>query len=152
MRHSGLTAIVLAAAMVAACGGGSGGSTSTPTSPTPSNGGSSGSGGSGGTPTSSGTVTITIKGVNGKLSFDPNPASVGSGQTVVYYNADTVAHQIALDDGSLRTELIEPGNSSSAIAVGSRNSSYHCTIHPSMVGSFNAAATPEPPPCTGYCG
>jgi plastocyanin len=145
MRYSALAAFAVAAAVgVAACGGGGG--TSTPTSPTTTGGNG---GGTGSTPS---VVTITIKGVNGKLSFDPNPASVAAGQSVAFKNADVVAHEVVLDDGSLKTDVIAPGGTSATLAIGNRNSSYHCSIHPSMVGSFNAAVTPDPPPCTGYCG
>src|SRR5512140_166296 len=142
MRYSTFAAVVLGVTLAtAACGGGGGGS-SAPTSPTPT---------SGGTSSTPNVVTITIKGVNGKLSFDPNPASVAAGQLVAYKNGDVVAHEIVLDDNSLRTEVIAPGATSATLAVGARNSSYHCSIHPSMVGSFNSAVTPEPPTCTGYC-
>ncbi len=147
MRNSAVAALaVLAAVSIAACGGGGGSyGNSSPTSPSTSSGGGSGSG-------SGNVVTVTIKGVNGKLSFDPNPASVAAGQSVQFKNADVVAHQVVLDDGSMKTEVIQPGATSSALAIGATNASYHCSIHPSMVGSFNNAVTPEPPPCTGYCG
>ena len=96
-------------------------------------------------------MTINIKGVNGKLSFDPNPASVSAGQVVVFKNNDVVVHHVMLDDGAVQTGDIAPGATSSPISIGS-NKSYHCSNHPSMVGSFNGNQTPEPPPCTGYCG
>jgi plastocyanin len=145
MRNSALAAVAFVVAMsLAACGGGGGTyGSSSPTSPTTSGGGSGGG---------ANIVTITIKGVNGKLSFNPNPASVPAGQVVQYKNADVVAHQIVLDDGSARTEVIQPGATSASLSVGGSNSAYHCSIHPSMVGSFNSAVTPDPPPCTGYCG
>jgi hypothetical protein len=57
-----------------------------------------------------------------------------------------------LDDGTISTTEIAPGATSTPLALGAVNKSYHCSLHPSMVGSFNAAETPEPPPCTGYCG
>ena len=137
-RLTRLAFVVAAAFAVVNCGGGGG----SPTSPSSSGGGS----------TTSNIVTITIKGVNGKLSFDPNPASVQAGQLVVFKNADVVTHHVKLDDGSLETGDIAPGASSQPLSVGAINKAYHCSVHPSMVGSFNAAATPEPPPCTGYCG
>jgi plastocyanin len=145
MRYSALTAVALGLTLATtACGGGGGyGSNTTPTSPTPTTGGTSS------TPN---VVTINIRGVNGKLSFNPNPASVADGQLVAFVNVDTVAHEVVLDDNSLQTGVIPPGATSATLAIGSRNASYHCNIHPSMVGSFNSAATPEPPPCTGYCG
>jgi plastocyanin len=138
MRQIALTVLALAAAVASGCGGGGG--ASTPTTPTPSGGG---------TQT---TVTISITGVNGRQSFTPNPASVSAGQLVVFRNADVVAHHVMLDDNSLQTTDIAPGASSAALPVGNINKSYHCSLHPSMVGSFNQADTPEPPPCTGYCG
>ena len=137
VRRAFVAATLLAAA---SCGGGG------YTAPTPSGGGG------GGTTGGTNIVTITIKGVNGKQSFDPNPASVQAGQMVVFKNADVVTHHVALDDLSLETGDIAPGASSQPLAVGAVNKAYHCSMHPSMVGSFNAAATPDPPPCTGYCG
>jgi plastocyanin len=134
--------LLAGSAALAACGGGGGGAT--PTSPTPSNGGTGG-----GTQT---TVTINIQGVKGKLSFSPNPADVQAGQLVVFKNNDVVAHHVMLDDGSLQTADIAPGATSAPLPIGAANVASHCAIHPSMVGSFNAAATPEPEPCTGYCG
>ena len=94
----------------------------------------------------------TIRGVNGAQSFTPNPASCAAGQTVVFYNADTVTHRVVLDDQSVDTGPIAPGASSAPQQLGAINKSYHCSLHPSMVGSLNSASTPDPPPCTGYCG
>jgi len=135
-----LPTIACAAALTfAGCGGGSGyGGSTTPTSPSPGGG--------------SGATTITIKGVNGKLSFSPNPASVPGGSTAVFKNIDIVTHRVVLDDGSVDTGDIAPGATSRELQLGGLNKPYHCSIHPSMVGSLNSADTPEPPPCTGYCG
>ena len=140
MRKTGIAMLLAASSLLPACGGGGG--SSTPTSPSPTGGGTG----------SSTTVTVSIKGVNGKLSFSPNPAEVQAGQLVVFKNTDIVTHHVMLDDGSLQTADIAPGATSAALPVGSANVAYHCTIHPSMVGSFNSAATPDPQPCTGYCG
>ncbi|PYR88052.1 MAG: hypothetical protein DMF84_29760 [Acidobacteria bacterium] len=140
MRKGGTLALAFTFAGALAtigCGGGGGGSA--PTSPS---GGGSGS---------SNVVTINIKGVNGKLSFDPNPATVSAGQVVVFKNNDVVMHRPTLDDNTATTGDIAPGASSAPITIGTAKS-YHCGNHPSMVGSFNGNATPEPPPCTGYCG
>ena len=141
MQRLAISVCVLATmALAAGCGGGSGGPS---TSPTPTGGSTGGS---------SNVVTITVKGVNGKLSFDPNPASVQAGQVVVFKNADVVVHHVMLDDNSMQTADIAPGASSQPLAIGAINKAYHCSLHPSMVGSFNSAPTPEPQPCTGYCG
>jgi plastocyanin len=118
------------------CGGGSG----TPAAPSP------GPGGGGST-----AVTITIMGVKGAQSFSPNPGTCAAGQMVIWRNADVVAHRVRLDDLSVDTGDIAPGASSQPMPLGNVSKAYHCPIHPNMVGSLNAAQTPEPPPCTGYC-
>lgn len=144
MRNSLTMAAALTAALAAAgCGGGGGGGTSTPTAPS--------GGGTGGT-----IVTITITGKNGTLAFNPNPANVDPGTKVQFKNNDSVTHHIMLDDGSGQTADIAPGATSAAITVGG-NKSYHCVIHPGMVGGFNGS-TGDPPPncsyqyCAGYGG
>lgn len=147
MQKAGTAALVFAAALLAAhCGGSSGGGTTTPTSPS-TGGGTSG----GGTQT---TVTISITGQGGKLAFNPNPATVTAGQLVVFKNNDTVTHHVILDDSTIQTGDIAPGASSAAVAMGTSGSkTYHCTIHPGMVGGFNGADAEPPPNCNqAYCG
>jgi len=145
MQRSLKLAVALAAAIAAAsCGGGGGGGSTapTPTSPSPAPGG----GGNG-----SGAITITITGQNGTSAFNPNPASVAAGQSVVFKNNDTVVHHIMLDDGTGQTADINPGATSTTLSIGS-NLSYHCTIHPGMVGGFNGSTGEPPPDCTyQYC-
>jgi plastocyanin len=142
MRRSGTIALAIATALFSvSCGGGGGGYGGTPTTPTPTPGG--------GTP---GVVTITITGQGGKLAFTPNPATVAAGQSVVFKNNDTVAHHVMLDDGTAQTTDIAAGATSAAVTIGN-NKSYHCTIHPGMVGGFNGADVEPPPNCnTAYCG
>jgi plastocyanin len=140
MKKAG-TAVTLAVAgaLVAwSCGGGGGGSTQ----PTPSGGGNT-----------SATVTITITGQGGKLAFSPNPATVSPGQLVVFKNNDVTAHHIMLDDGTVQTPDINPGATSPAVAMGTNGSlSYHCIIHPGMVGGFNGTSGEPPPNCNqAYC-
>jgi plastocyanin len=140
---AGSAALALTAALCAAgCGGGSSASSGSPTAPT-------GSSGNPGTTT----VTITITGQNGKLAFNPNPATVAAGQLVMFKNNDVTTHHIMLDDGSIQTADIAPGATSAAVAMGTSGSStYHCTIHPGMVGGFNGADANEPPNCSSaYC-
>lgn len=144
-RPRTFAALAAAALIAASCGGGGGG---TPTGPS-SGGTGTGGGGGGGTQTP---VTITITGQGGRLAFNPNPATVAPGQMVVYKNNDTVAHRVTLDDGTIQTPDIAPGATSAPVAIGS-NKSYHCTIHPGMVGGFNGTEVEPPPNCTqAYCG
>ena len=90
-------------------------------------------------------------GQRGAQSFSPNPASVNQGDMVIWHNSDNATHHIVLNDGSLDTGDIAPGASSAALRLAANGANYHCTIHPTMVGSINAA-TGAPPPCQGaYC-
>lgn len=141
-RVRSLALLAAAAAVAVSCGGGGGGST--PTAPSaPSSGGS-------GSPA---TVTITITGQGGKLAFNPNPASVSAGQLVVFKNNDVVAHHVTLDDNTIQTPDIPPGATSAPVAMGTSGSrTYHCTIHPGMVGGFNGAEAEPPANCSqAYC-
>lgn len=124
---------------LAGCGGG--GSPAGPSTPPPG----------GGTPS---TVTITITGQGGRLAFFPNPATVNAGQLVVFKNNDVVAHRVTLDDMSVQTPEIAPGATSAPVAMGTSGArTYHCTIHPGMVGGFNGAEAEVPPNCNqAYCG
>ncbi len=110
-------------------------------------------GGSGYTaPSSTNTPTITIVGQNGTQAFTPNPASFG-GQQVVFKNNDSTTHHIVLNNGSVDTGDIAPGATSRAVTMPTTGTNYHCSIHPGMIGSSNAASGAPPPPCEGiYCG
>jgi plastocyanin len=143
MRHPGTLALAIAGAFIAmSCGGGGG--SSTPTSPS-----TPGGGGTGTLPN----VTITITGQGGKLAFSPNPATVAQGQMVVFKNNDVVTHRVTLDDGSVKTPDIAAGATSAPVMMGlSGSPTYHCAIHPGMVGGFNGAVAEPPPNCNqAYC-
>ena len=104
---------------------------------------------SGPTGPSTGGVTISILPSNGlgnlgASSFSPNPASVAQGMTVLWHNDDSTTHHIVLDNGSLDTGAIAPGSTSPAMTLSVTSGTYHCTIHPGMVGSINMATTAAP--------
>jgi plastocyanin len=80
-------------------------------------------------------IVINIVGVNGAQSFAPNPASVPSGQLVVWHNVDSITHRVVLDDGDLDTGNISAGAFSSPMTL-LAPASYHCSIHPEMVGTL----------------
>lgn len=143
MRDLRLTGFALAVAGATAlwgCGGGGGGGSvaaapSTPTSPTT-------------TAPASTTVTVNIVGSTGNTSYQPNPVSAKTGDMVMFRNNDGVAHHIVMDDGSADLGTVNPGATSSGFTL--RNGSaanFHCTLHPSMVGSINGAL-PETPYCS----
>jgi hypothetical protein len=68
-------------------------------------------------------------------------------EQVMFKNNDTVAHRIVMDDGSADFGALAPGVTSPGRTISGGN--FHCTIHPSMVGSINGATAPEPPPGSG---
>lgn len=97
------------------------------------------------TPTVGGTadVTITILGMNGNLSFSPDPGLVPVGKTVAWRNADTGAygsgttHNIVSDTGAFTTGPLAPGSASSPVMMSTAGSfPYHCSIHPTMTGTL----------------
>jgi plastocyanin len=97
-------------------------------------------------PTPPGTVTITVVGIDGAMSFSPNPATVPAGQMVVWHNVDGTSHRVVLNDRSVDTGLLAPGASSRPVAIGPAGP-YHCSIHPEMVGTVvQDAGTPASTP------
>jgi plastocyanin len=127
-RNLGILAVVAGVMLAIACG----------------SGGGAGAGGSGPSavvtpaPTASGgaDVTITINSMNGSQSFSPDPGPVKVGQKVAWHNADGVTHTAT--GSSFDTGSISPGSTSAPITFSAAgNLAYHCTIHPSMVGTLS---------------
>ena len=107
---------------------GCGGSGSSPVAPAPAP--PAGGGGSA-------VLTITINGMNGAQSFSPRPGTVKVGQTVAWHNNDSTAHTATADGGAFNTGSIAPGSTSTPIVMSAAGSlAYHCSFHPSMVGSL----------------
>jgi plastocyanin len=101
-------------------------------------------------------VIIQIISSYGTGAFTPNPTTANVGDQLVFTNTDLVLHHIVLDDG---TDLgdVAPGQSSAPVPLTTPMASFHCTIHPSMVGTINTelpVATPDPyyPPMDDYYG
>jgi plastocyanin len=103
-------------------------------------------------PSGSGVVTINVVAVNGAQSFSPNPATLPSGQTVVWHNVDNIAHHVVLNDRSVDTGDLAPGASSQPMTVGGTGGGqYHCSIHPVMIGSINQDTRAALPCEDAYC-
>jgi plastocyanin len=113
-------AAVLAAPVVGvfACGSGYNASPTGPNNPPPP-----------------GAIVIDIVGINGSRSFFPNPSTVPAGERVVWHNVDSTTHRVVLDDGRVDAGTIAPGAYSAAMTL-TAPGPYHCTIHPSMVGTI----------------
>ena len=99
-------------------------------------------------PSTSGVVTVNVVGINGALSFSPNPATLPAGQMIVWHNVDNITHHVVFNDGSVDTGNLGPGASSQPQAIAAAGGPYHCSIHPVMVGSVNQDTT-RPPPSPG---
>ena len=82
-----------------------------------------------------GVVVINVVGINGALSFSPNPATVPADRMVVWHNVDNQTHRVVLDDGKLDTGNISAGRFSAPMTLTAPSPS-HCSIHPSMVGTI----------------
>ena len=73
----------------------------------------------------------------GARSFSPSPASVTVGQRVQWRNADTVVHTATQDGGGFDTGPIAPGSTSTPRTLGVAGTlGYHCSFHPTMVGTL----------------
>ena len=112
--------------LLCACNGSS--SYSSPTAPPPT---------STNPPTAS--YTITILGDKGPSSFSPNPASAKAGTSIQWTNGDSITHHIVSDAANVfDTGTITGAASSKTVTVNQTGSyPYHCTIHPTMVGTLN---------------
>ena len=80
-------------------------------------------------------VTINVVAVNGSQSFAPNPSTIPAGQMVVWHNVDSITHRVVMDDRSIDTGNLDPGAFSAPMFL-EATGSYHCTIHPVMVGTI----------------
>ena len=125
--------VVLSTLALTACSSGSGGSLASPTTPT------------------SNATTITIAANNGSQSFSPNPAQAG-GQMTVWRNDHGETHHIVANDGSFDAGEIAPGATSTMVALPADGLNYHCSIHPTMIGSIGGSGGEAPPACiSAYC-
>ena len=83
-------------------------------------------------------VVITILGSNGGMSFSPASADVQVGQTVAWHNADSMAHTATQNGSGFNTGTISPGTTSAPMAMNAAGAlGYHCSIHPTMMGTLN---------------
>src|SRR4051812_10615270 len=88
-------------------------------------------------PTVAADVTVSMVGDRAAQSYAPNPATVRTGQTVAWKNNDTTAHDATQDASRFATGVISAGATSSPVTMSTAGTfTYHCTIHPGMVGTI----------------
>lgn len=124
MRLVFAASLAVLAVGVFACGGSNMSSVSGPTPATPPS-----------------NFMVDIAEINGPNSFFPSPATVGFQQIVVWRNTDTATHDVVFDDGSVETGRLAPGTLSQPITVSPGTWTYHCAIHPTMVGTITAQSS-----------
>jgi len=68
-------------------------------------------------------------------AYSPNPMTVSVGSALTWVNNDNTAHTAT--GASFNTGTIGPGQSSTVTFSTAGNFTYHCSIHPNMVGTVN---------------
>jgi plastocyanin len=129
MQQLAVIVSVTASLIIGGCVNGQTASNASPTSP----GGAS-------------TVTVNIVTSHGTQAYTPNPAQVSVGAMMLMTNYTAEAHHVVMDDGSADFGEIAPGRSARTRLI-TEGGAYHCTIHPTMVGSINAPLLEGPRPC-----
>ena len=106
-------------ALLAACGSNN---SSTPTSPT-----------------GNGTPVTIVKGAQSltTTAYNPNPLTINAGTMVTWTNSDSIAHTATSDNGTFSSGTINAGASFSFTFPTKGTFTYHCSIHPGMVGTIN---------------
>jgi aldose sugar dehydrogenase len=86
-------------------------------------------------------IPAVILGIDGDDSYSPNPLEIDVGQSVTWYNGDTISHTVTsgqdgdLDEGSLfDSDAIIPNQSYSLKFIEAGEFDYYCIYHPTMVG------------------
>jgi plastocyanin len=84
------------------------------------------------------------------FAFDPGSVAVDAGGTVTWTNQGPSAHTVTADDGSFDSGTMNAGDTYSFTFMSAGTFSYHCAIHPNMVGSVavSGGSTTETPATT----
>ena len=104
------------------------GSSNSPAAPTTGNGGGSGG---------SGTAVSIVNGARTltNTAYAPNPVNISAGGSVTWTNNDSTTHTSTADDNSWSSGSVAPGASFTRTFASAGKFTYHCTIHPGMVGT-----------------
>jgi len=117
--------------MIAACGG-DGGTLEPPAAPTPR---------APSTPVLLANAYILPGAANlGPNAFGDEPLVIYKGERLRFVNTDTLPHDVVADSASLpeftKTDLLAPGEERSFVMQTLGTTTFHCTIHPQMVGKL----------------
>jgi aldose sugar dehydrogenase len=88
-------------------------------------------------------IPAVILGINGDNSYSPNPITIEEGQTITWYNGDTISHTVTSgqdndDDAgeAFDSDSIISNQYYNIIFEDSGDYHYYCHYHPSMVGEI----------------
>lgn len=71
--------------------------------------------------------------------IDPTRLTVRAGESVTWVNDDDVEHQIAVLDGSFRSEKLPPGGRVAHAFPQAGDYEYYCTLHNFMKGTVRVS-------------
>jgi len=116
---------VLAAAALLGTSFGCGSSYSTPSGPSPTPSGNTG------------TPVSIVSGASGQTTtaYAPNPITVAVGGSVTWTNNDNTSHTSTANNGAWNSGVIAAGGKYSMTFASAGSFTYHCTLHPGMVGT-----------------
>jgi plastocyanin len=83
----------------------------------------------------SSSVTIPVGAETlGNRAYAPDELDIAAGTTVTWMNADTIAHTSTSDAAGWNSGIVAPGGQFSFSFQTAGAFSYHCAIHPGMIG------------------
>ena len=91
------------------------------------------------TPAPPGSTTVTIAGGSSTLTtnaFGANPLTIATGTTISWLNDDNTTHTSAADGQQWTSGNIAPGGRFNFAFTSPGRFTYHCQIHPNMVGTI----------------
>ena len=69
-------------------------------------------------------------------AFSPDVADIQAGTTITWTNRDSVAHTSTSDGSGWKSGSVAPGGQFAFTFQNAGTFSYHCTIHPNMIGTI----------------
>jgi len=118
-----LTSVLMLAMCFTACGG-----YNSPSAPS-----------TGSTPAPAGSTTVNIAGGASTLTttaFGQNPLTIAAGTTISWLNDDSITHTSNADANQWFSGSIPPGGRFNFTFASAGRFTYHCQIHPNMVGTI----------------
>jgi plastocyanin len=90
------------------------------------------------TPTPAGASAVIIPvgaAALGTRAYSPDALNASAGDTVTWMNTDSIAHTSTSDASGWNSGIVAPGGQFSMTFPAAGTFSYHCAIHPGMVGT-----------------